>query len=316
MSPSAMIFRALLLLVPALVAGFGGFLAYYFRHSRFLARSAQLGTAFTLLGLGVTSYFSELPAVFWVLQLLLATPSCIRFAADIPWIANLAAAVMAPRRWGLALLMVSPILLACAVWQLDRITTVDGYALDEHPQLPLGVHELSEAAYTDHGRHIHLFELKSESKESFNVSGNDGLLESGSPMPYQAIRLTEPDSASNCAGWVFTGGHHLMQCCDVNLILEDNGYQHATEPRVGDLVIYRNNNDVITHVGSVAMLVNGTQPLVESKWGYQGAFLHLPKASPFGSNWTFYRTGRSNHHLLLTSPPSAEAGAHSSEASP
>src|ERR1700684_1111173 len=114
MSPSAMIFRASLLVIPALVAGIGGFLAFHFHHSRLLARSVQSGTAFTLLGLGAVSYFSELPAVFWILQLLLATPPCVQFVAGIPLIVKLTAVIAAPRRWDLALLAVSPVLLACA----------------------------------------------------------------------------------------------------------------------------------------------------------------------------------------------------------
>ncbi len=135
-------------------------------------------------------------------------------------------------------------------------------------------------------------------------------------MPYQAIRLTAADGASNCAGWVFTGAHHLMQCCDVNLILEDNGYQQVKEPRVGDLVIYRNNNDVITHAGCVAVILNGTQPMVESKWGYQGVFLHLPEVRLLEQTGPSIELAGSNHHLLLTSPPPADVGAHPAEASP
>ena len=304
MSPSGMIFRALLLLLPALIAIFGGCLTHHVRESKLHARTIQLGTTFSLLGSAAASYLSDLPSLFWLLQLLLALPFGVHFVAGLPFVRTLTKTLIACRRWDLVLLGVSPILMASALWQLNAMTAVAEVALDENPQAPILVHELSESAYTDRGRHIHLFELQPESKDSFTVTGNDGLTKSGTPLPYRAIRLTEPDSGSNCSGWVFTGGHHLMQCNDVNMILEDNGYQTVKEPRMGDLVIYRNEDQVITHVGCVAFLLDGERPMVESKWGYQGVFLHLPEGSPFGLKWSFYRSSHHSHHILLTNPPS------------
>ena len=241
-----MILRALLLLAPALVAALGGFLAVRVRRSPFWARTVQLGMALTLIGSALASYFSELPALFWIVQLVLALPCCVLFLANRPFLAKLTTKIISPRRWDLALLAASPLLLACALWQVSIMTAPDIFALEES-EAPLLTHQAADTAYTDRGRQIRLFELKPESKDSFSLTGDTGLLVSGTPTPYRAIRLTEPDGTSNCVGWVFTGAHHLMQGIDVDSILEDNSYQAVKEPRVGDLVVYRNDERLVTH---------------------------------------------------------------------
>jgi hypothetical protein len=306
MSPSSLITRAILLIVPALVAALGGFLAYYLRQSRIRSLVAQLATASTLLGLSLASYLSDLPSLFWVVQLLLALPCCVQFTVGLPYVAKMASSLTVPRRWDLGLLALSPILLIWALWQLNSL--VDPNVLPLEPETPLLTREAPETAHTDRGKHIHLFELRPESAEAFPLSGDQGLLMSDTPTPYRSIRVTDPSGASNCAGWVFTGAHHLVQCSDVDSILEDNGYEAVKKPRVGDLIIYRDDSNVITHAGSVAFLLNGEQPFIESKWGYQGVFIHLPEGSPFGLHWTFYRSSRPDGHLLHMSPLAVETG--------
>ena len=306
MSPSSLITRAFLLLAPALAAALGGFLAFHLRQSKIKARVVQLGIALTLLGLSLASYLCELPSFFWVLQLILALPCCVQLSADLPIIAKLASSLIAPRRWDLGLLAVSPVLLIWALWQLNSLA--DPNVLTLAPEPPLLTREASETAYTDRGKHVHLFELRPESADAFSLSGDNGLLMTDTPTPYRSIRVTDPTGASNCAGWVFTGAHHLVQCVDVDSILEDNGYQVVKKPRVGDLIVYRDDANAVTHVGCVAFLLNGEQPFIESKWGYQGVFIHLPEGSPFGLHWTFYRSSRPNGHLLHMSPLAAEPG--------
>jgi hypothetical protein len=307
MSQSEMIARVLLLLLPALVAGLGGFLAVRRRRTKYVARTIQSVAACTLLGSSIAAYFCGLPPLFWVLQVFLALPCCVEVAVGLTFVKKLNTTLVAPRRWDLALLAIAPVLLACALWQLDDMAAPVIAEFNEKLPLPRSTREAPDIAYTDRGRHIRLFDLQFEENESFALTGDDGLKVSGTPVPFRSIRLTEPDGASNCVGWVFTGAHHLMQCVDVDTILEDNGYQAVKQPQVGDLIIYRDPEKVITHAGRVALLLNGEQPLIESKWGYQGVFMHLPEGSPFGTQWTYYRTHRPNHHLLLTSPPLAEA---------
>ena len=306
MSPSSLIIRAFLLLAPALVAGLGGFLAFHLRRSRMKTRAVQLGTALTLLGLSLASYLSELPTFFWVLQLLLALPCFVQFIASLPMVARMTSTLVAPRRWEFGLLALSPILLVWALWQLNSLADPDILQLEHETQLQ--TREASETAYTDRGKHLRLFELQPESAEAFSLTGDNGLLMSGTPAPYRSIRVTDPSCASNCAGWVFSGAHHLMQCADVDSIIEDNGYLAVKKPRVGDLIIYRDDENAVTHAGRVAFLLNGEQPFIESKWGYQGDFIHLPEASPFGLHWTFYRSARPNGHLLHMSTPNVEPG--------
>ena len=115
----------------------------------------------------------------------------------------------------------------------------------------------------------------------------------------------EPDTVSNCVGWVFTGAHSWIQCRDVQHILDDNGYQAAKEARVGDLVLYRDSIGEFAHAGAVVALMDDGRPLIESKWGYQGVFLHLPEGTPYGDFWTYYRSPRHSH--LLHASPSGEA---------
>ena len=306
MSPSSLIIRAILLIAPALVAALGGFLTFHLRQSRMKSRAAQLVTATTLLGFSLGSYLGELPPLFWVLQLLLALPCCVQFGASLPGVARLASSLFVPRRWDLGLLALSPVLLIWAIWQLDRLA--DPHVLPMVPAPQLLTREASETAYTDRGKHIHLFELRPESEDAFALTGDNGLLFSDTPTPYRSIRLTDPSGASNCGGWVFTGGHHLVQCADIDSIIEDNGYEEVKKPRVGDLVIYRDDATAVVHTGRVAFLLNGEQPIAESKWGYQGVFLHLPEGSPFGLHWSFYRSSRPNGHLLHMSPRTVEPG--------
>lgn len=291
------------MLLPAVIVGLGGFLAFQWRHSLYRARAVLFVTACALLISTAFAYCYHLPVLFWVCQLLIGLP-CIALSIACGAIMNqIRRAVASPRRWELVLLAISPLFLAAAVWQLDVMTTPVISELDPSPRQPLSTRQAKDSAYTDRGREVHLFELNPQSKQSFGITGDDGLVVSDTPAPYRSIRLTEANGECNCVGWVFTGAHHLMQCSDVEMVLEDNGYMPVRAPQVGDLVIYRDDSQTVTHAGRVAYLLNDDQPLVESKWGYQGVFLHLPQGSPFGMNWTFYRSSRPNHHLLLAPPP-------------
>ena len=100
------------------------------------------------------------------------------------------------------------------------------------------------------------------------------------------------------------------------MILEDNGYRQIKVPQAGDLVIYRDDSAVITHAGRVAFVLNEGQPMIESKWGYQGVFLHRPDGSPFGLNWTYYRSSRPNQHLLRSDPPDLDEESESAASGP
>lgn len=117
------------------------------------------------------------------------------------------------------------------------------------------------------------------------------------------------DSQSNCHGWVFAGGQHLIVGNDVQRILDDNGYQCCSSPQSGDLIVYRNAIGEIIHTGVVIERLIPISPLVESKWGLGARFVHAPKDQPYGSNYSYYRSARLGHKLPIRSarPPMAMA---------
>ena len=122
------------------------------------------------------------------------------------------------------------------------------------------------------------------------------------------IRLTQVDDSCNCHGWVFTGGRYWVSQHDVEHILVDNGYEVVTDPRPGDLAIYRDTHE-ISHTGVVRAVVEGMEPLVVGKWGWMGVFLHPANDSMYGTNYQFYRSLREGHLLagLESLPQSKEA---------
>ena len=111
------------------------------------------------------------------------------------------------------------------------------------------------------------------------------------------IRVCGPDDRTNCHGWVFTGGRNWLSTDNVESILEDNGYRPVSTPAVGDLAIFRDaNSKAITHTALVR-IVSGEPPVVESKWGWMGVFLHAVDQSCYGTCFTYYHSDR-NGHLL------------------
>jgi len=123
-----------------------------------------------------------------------------------------------------------------------------------------------------------------------------------------SLRVIPVQSASfdsDCNGWIFTGGRFWLLCRDVERILDDNGYEVVTKPRPGDLIVYRDlKTRQLTHSGLVVALTKNGKPLIESKWGVAGCYLHLPEGQTYSSSWQFYRSPRKGH--LLRNLPSAE----------
>jgi hypothetical protein len=109
----------------------------------------------------------------------------------------------------------------------------------------------------------------------------------------ELLCLAPPDGDCNCHGWVFLGGHHWLEDSDVEVIVQDNGYQPVAEPRVGDLVLYHGNANDIRHSGLVVAVAAGGRVLVESKWGDQGVYVHVPELG-YGRH-VYYRSARTGH---------------------
>jgi hypothetical protein len=304
MSSSLVIWQSGLVLAPALAACLGGLLAFRSRRTRPLILTVHATTISVLIALAVAGYAFELPGWFCLLLLTLALPGAIHLLGNLSCTNTVARSLVKQRRWDLGLLILCPLLLAGAYWEVVAVTATEPFDLLNGVPHHYNRQKAAEIAYTDRQRPIPLFELNRESRASFSLAGNEGLALTGTPMPYRAIRLSEASGDSNCIGWVFSGGQYEMQCQDVPAILEDNGYSEVKTPQIGDLIIYRDENNAINHAGTVALLHNGEQVFIESKWGLQGVFLHLPEGSPFGSNWTYYRSPRPKKHLLtLASAP-------------
>lgn len=151
-------------------------------------------------------------------------------------------------------------------------------------------------ATTDRGTLIVLSEPVSPRAEDELLGAEHKTLREGR-FNEQIIRRAGPTDYSNCHGWVFTGGKFLLSPDAVEAIVKENGYRETHEPQAGDLVVYRQNGTV-AHTAIVRYVTEGQPVLVEGKWGSMGVFLHPADKSPYGSEYTFYRSGR-NSHLLV-----------------
>jgi len=160
-------------------------------------------------------------------------------------------------------------------------------------------------ASTDAGRPVELLQpeaarppAEAQSAERHTLSNMD--------FSDRLIRIEPASDVSNCHGWVFTGGRYWIGPDAVENILADNGYHQVSDPRPGDVAVYREGAQ-INHTGIVRTGGPGSPVLIESKWGWMGVFLHRPEDTCYGRHYTFYRGPRSTHVLagLAPSPPGA-----------
>ncbi len=112
----------------------------------------------------------------------------------------------------------------------------------------------------------------------------------------QLTRVSPCDDASNCHGWVFTGGEYWIAAKDVERILAENHYLPISDPLSGDLVIYRNGSS-IAHTALVQAALPNEPIVVVGKWGWMGVFRHRVDDCGFGAEHVFYRSHRKGHLL-------------------
>jgi hypothetical protein len=105
-----------------------------------------------------------------------------------------------------------------------------------------------------------------------------------------------PSEDCNCHGWVFTGGKYWLTAESVEKILAENGYHTVSDPRPGDVVIYRQGG-LISHTALVYSVVPSRPIMVEGKWGTMGVYLHAIGECVYGQSYTFYRSTREGHVL-------------------
>lgn len=124
------------------------------------------------------------------------------------------------------------------------------------------------------------------------------------PQPYRdkVIPAGGNDSQANCHGWVFTGGKYLIPGSTVDLILHDNRYDVVTEPKAGDVIIYRNYKNEPIHTGLVKAVGQNGFVLIESKWGPLDTYLHLPEDQIYSTEFAYYRSTRDGHLVHMFDP--------------
>jgi hypothetical protein len=112
----------------------------------------------------------------------------------------------------------------------------------------------------------------------------------------RVIRISADNGNCNCHGWVFTGGRYWLTEKSVDIILAENGYAAISDPRDGDLIIYREGK-TITHTAMVAAVIPGIGVYAIGKWGPRAVFLHQVDLSGYGQQFTYYRSSRNGHVL-------------------
>lgn len=152
-------------------------------------------------------------------------------------------------------------------------------------------------ATTDAGTSIQLYRLETSEREFEEYAS---LLEDKlNGFIHLGILRQDADKMANCHGWVFTDGRFLLRGTDVDSILCDNNYYIVSDPKPGDIMIYRNEVGNILHTALVqGVLIDGSV-ILESKWGVDQRFLHLPANQPYSQCYDYYRTTRPNHLITV-----------------
>jgi hypothetical protein len=161
-------------------------------------------------------------------------------------------------------------------------------------------------ATTDKGRSVPLFDA------SPNAVAADSATEiryvRDQRLDRKLIQTGPPDVRYNCHGWVFTGGQYWLRSAMVETVLADNDYVAVKHPQPGDVAVFRNNVNEVTHSGIVRTNDKDAGVLIESKWGRFGRYIHGPDEHAYrGQQVTYYRTTRGTH--LLRGLPSYPAPA-------
>jgi hypothetical protein len=250
------------------------------------------------------------PLGFWLGPLVVAAPCAVFALLRTAWPARAFGLALGwaarPRLQGAALLLASPVL--ALGWSWAVMPQIEVWRPDPALQFakePVGIRPVAATACTtDAGRAVTLY-FRARASDEADLKAGDAAVFTAGQYAARAIRTAPPVEDYNCHGWVFTGGRYWIQGDDVETILKDNGYAAVTEPRPGDLVIYRSSGDIV-HSGVVRMAEAGEPVLVESKWGKSARYLHNADAVPYPSDLTYYRSSRAGHLLNnLNSSPSA-----------
>jgi hypothetical protein len=168
---------------------------------------------------------------------------------------------------------------------------------------------------TDRGTPVPL-SAAAERRTSLQLEQSEDLLMRKRALSDNLIRRGPADDASNCHGWVFTGGRYWLTAAAVETILAENGYAPPGAPAAGDLVVYRDEAGQPGHTAVVRAIADDGTVLVEGKWGAMGVYLHDVNAG-YGKNITYYRSRRVGHLLRgLDAVPTPTAPSTAAAAAP
>jgi hypothetical protein len=213
--------------------------------------------------------------------------------------------------WQWGLLLGAGLALTGACWQWSEadadaeIESVMDLGIDR--KLKAALEEVTHVtALTDRGRRVPLFQMPSHVLPPGAAAEKEARMAGDTATAMQFIRTAPPDWQSNCHGWAFTGGRWWILGADVRQVLEDNGYGPVTEPRPGDLVIYRDAAEQISHTAVVRGTTGDGRVLVEGKWSWLGVYLHRSDVQAYGTP-SYCRSPRAGHLLRgLGVEPTAE----------
>jgi hypothetical protein len=163
------------------------------------------------------------------------------------------------------------------------------------------LHVAPDHAYTDRKSPIVLLSSALEERRPALTNHMKRISQS---LSLRVLRTDLPDATCNCHGWIFTGGRFWVRSEQVNQILHDNDYRDVGRPRPGDLIVYRDEQNLPVHTG-VVRVAEPDLVLVESKWGSLGRFVHAPVSQGYSLSWTYYRSSRPGH-LLRVEPEMPE----------
>jgi len=277
-------------------------------------RAAATLLFLVLAGSGIGAFTENASAVATTLLFLVcvlalaAAAGSNRLAAKLAKIAN---AVRNPvARWGFLGLAGLALAAGAVTYQdgetnaeLDRETA----ELELLTAPPVTAFFTAVNAMTDRGTPVSIREATSP-REDAELKAIEELVMKSRSVRNGVIRQHPATDRSNCHGWVFTAGRFWLPGENIDRILTENDYALVTDPKPGDLIVYRKGTSV-THTALVRYVTEGYPVLVEGKWGCTGVYLHEAERSIYGSNFTYYRSSRQGHLLagLVLPPPSSDA---------
>ena len=312
------------LVLVVLAAGFVhiGWLAGCLATRRYRLAASSILTASTLglvlaLSVGIR-WAAGLSLVPWIDQLVvpatLALWVAMRFGCE-----RLLSAGARPAAWPLYAAG-HLLLLAVAGWHFQSATAPRADILEPQAEIQYPMVAVDDAVLvTDQGRIFSLFHfdpreaayddkllatfIDAQPSQAENQEAPRRNARTASLAKISRTKVGQPDGITNCHGWVFTGGRYALSDAAAEALLQDNGYQRVSQPRTGDVVVYRDDAGQIVHTGRVRRVHSGEEVWIESKWGTGSRYLHLPLDQCYSTTLEYYRARRPGHIAQIVQTP-------------